>query len=593
MNLPQQLIDKVRNGTRDVRLYICSKSLILFSIFYFSEFFIYKIPSFHELFYDDCENLVLGKLKEVLWIAFRESAKTSIVKIFIIWCICFDKKDYICYDSYDKDNAEAALFDIVENLQTNRKLIRDFGNLYTEERKKDKPLQKKITSFITANKIRVRAYSTQESARGMVYGNKRPNLVIFDDIETSKTKESRKITRKIIRHIKEFRGGIGTDASVIYLGNFISETGVIAWLKRKVGNEPTGQVRDISVVDKITGLLVWDDKYVFTDQEANEINSSISKQKEHKVSLEYKKRDLGERSFAEDMMNDPEAAGEPFFDRKKIDIAMKEVRKPIEVNAKFMIFSEYEPSHRYAFGADTSMGKGLDANASVAIDFTTIPNEQVGSYANNKIAPDIFGVELHRQSELFGECLIAPETNAKSGGACLTGLRVVHPIGKIYRQRGIGKAGDPVKKDLGWETNSATKPTMFMEFRTAWEKGLIKINDIRILKEMRSYTFMDLTDEMDADEMDEEDEEITNHFDLLTACVICWAVRHFATISDRDREEYIQPEYEAPTLGTNMDNRPPVPTLSPKNRIEALMNRKKDPDSYETETPWQAPSIVV
>lgn len=545
MRISDKLKEKLFHGTSDIRKYICSKFFFLFAIFYFSEFFIFKIPPFHEWFYSDAERLTTGELTEALWIAFRESAKTSIAKIFIIWCICYKKKYYICYDCYNKENSEAALFDITVELQTNEKIIGDFGHLYTEKREKEESQIKRISSFLTTNKIRVRAFSTQESVRGAVYKQHRPDLYILDDIETIKTRESRKITRKIILHIKELRGGLGNTASTLYLGNYITEVGVIAYLMKKVRSNPKGVVRNVPVEDK-HGNLSWPDKYVRTDEEAESVNAAIENPNKHKVSLESKRRDLGERTYNEDMMNDPAAAGEPFFDRDRVSEDIKKCKKPLEVKAGFRFWSRYKPNHRYAIGADTASGVGRDSNASTMFDFSMLPIKQVGSYASNEISADIFAHELHRQADLFGTCLIAPEVNSQSGGTCLNELKKIHPIKYIYRQVREGEIETLETKKLGWETNSATKPEMFFKFRTDYEDGLIQICDIRILKEMKSYTKLDLSN--DNDEAQEIDEELTRHFDLLTATVIAYAMKNYAKAATIKTDPYVQPAYERPGL---------------------------------------------
>jgi hypothetical protein len=45
--------------------------------------------------------------------------------------------------------------------------------------------------------------------------------------------------------------------------------------------------------------------------------------------------------------------------------------------------------------------------------------------------------------------------------------------------------------ELGWETNHANKYTILNNFRAAFEDGALLIHDIRILKEMRSFTHSD------------------------------------------------------------------------------------------------------
>ena len=41
--------------------------------------------------------------------------------------------------------------------------------------------------------------------------------------------------------------------------------------------------------------------------------------------------------------------------------------------------------------------------------------------------------------------------------------------------------------ELGWETNHANKYTILNNLRSAVEDGQLVINDVRILKEMRSF----------------------------------------------------------------------------------------------------------
>jgi hypothetical protein len=181
---------EIKDGSVENRKYICGKSFPYFAFYYFSEYFTYETPEFHWQFFDDCERLVAGELRDVLWMAFRESAKTSIAKMFVVWCICYKKKNYIAWDSYDGTNAESALFDIVLALQTNKKIVADFGYLYKkkkhqktkEEQEEDAPEMKRGSVFITTNKIKVECFTTQFSARGRLSGKSRPDLFIFDDI---------------------------------------------------------------------------------------------------------------------------------------------------------------------------------------------------------------------------------------------------------------------------------------------------------------------------------------------------------------------------------------------------------------------------
>lgn len=87
MKLTQAKIDLLLNGTRDERVYACARSFRLFAVYYFTRYFTYKAAPFQLDFFDDFEALVTGELKEAAWIAYRESAKTSIAKIGLAWII--------------------------------------------------------------------------------------------------------------------------------------------------------------------------------------------------------------------------------------------------------------------------------------------------------------------------------------------------------------------------------------------------------------------------------------------------------------------------------------------------------------------------
>lgn len=260
------------------------------------------MPAFHKDLYEDLK--FKHGLVGALWIIFRESAKTSLAKIKIIHAICYSQKKFIIWVSFDKDKAEANLYDIALELQTNKNLIADFGQLFYEKQQEDKFSQKKsIREFITANKIKVKAYSTGESTRGEVYGEFRPDLIILDDIETMKTIVSEARTNQVIEFIDELLAGLSGDANLLVLGNRLTNSGSIAYLEKKV-RALRWIIRDIAVKDE-HDLITWSDKFVETDAEADELNVGIADPKERKISLETKQKTLGFTVYNREMMNKP------------------------------------------------------------------------------------------------------------------------------------------------------------------------------------------------------------------------------------------------------------------------------------------------
>lgn len=270
-----------------------------FFTYYFAPYVQFPFADFHYDLFEDCHDLIDGKINEAGWVAFRESAKTSIAKGFIAYLICYKKRFYINVDSYSKENAERILFDVVLELQTNKRIIEDFGHLYNQKRNNEESTQKRISNFLTTNGIRVEAHSTQEPVRGRLSKNYRPDAVILDDFETDKTVVSEAITKAIRNHIEEFQGGLAPNALVLYLGNYISEYCNIAWLFDRAKENSKIRMRNIPIIrdDKPT----WGGKYVIEDRDVLDTG---------KVSIETIKRRLfspteGNKRFMAEMMNQP------------------------------------------------------------------------------------------------------------------------------------------------------------------------------------------------------------------------------------------------------------------------------------------------
>lgn len=522
MSNKKEKIKEVLYGDREGRVYLCSKSRLHFAYYYFTKFLKYKLAPFHYDMVQDWTGLIdNNKIDFLMWIMFRESAKTSWAKINVIHDICYKKRDYILWDSYDKGNSESNLYDIALELQTNKYLIADFGNLYYEERKKGEGSKlKRISNFITANGIKVEAFSTQESTRGRVYGEVRPDLTIVDDFETAKTKRSVPVTQAIIEHLDEMRTGLAPNGKIVYLGNFITESGSVNHIMEMYKNNKRARIRVVNVLDKNT--ITWPDKYVLTKKEAMEINKN---RKYPVVSIEQKREDLGNDVFQTEMMNNPAAASDMIFDRAKVEVDLQNTTDPVVVKGSLKVWSNYNPKHRYAIGADTADGGG-DHNASVIIDFSTNPAKVVATYKNDEIKADIFAFELKNQGNMFGECLIAPEVN-NTGYATITQLKLIYD--NIYQHEVKDRTTKEVTKQLGWRATSLTVPDVIYQFKSAYEDGEIEIPDKGLLEEMKYYTQAHMED---SHRRQTNTKIMTRHFDKLRAAAIAWEMRKHAEVAN-------------------------------------------------------------
>jgi len=281
-------------GTKAERKFLAENSFGLFCIYYFQKYFQYPLADYHYNLFQDCEDLVNGKIREVVWIIYREGGKTTLEKLFLIWCLTFKKRLYPNVDAFDKENAERILFDIAFELTNNGRFRADFGILFSKERSVNDIKQNRINNFVTENGIRIEAHSTQESVRGRLHLNQRPDLLTLDDFETNKTKESEAYTKQVKDHITEAMAGLAPNGCILYCCNYLSEYGNVQWLIDRAKVDKNIRVRNIPVI--IDGKPSWDSKYALTDEEAN---------KTGKVSIEDKQRQLGSLVFSYEMMNQP------------------------------------------------------------------------------------------------------------------------------------------------------------------------------------------------------------------------------------------------------------------------------------------------
>lgn len=328
MIIKPEALDKMISGTQAERKWLATNHFGLFAIYYFKDYFTYSLAPFHYDFFQDCHDLVDNKIREVAWIAFRESGKTSIAKLFIIWLIATDRRKYINVDSLDKENAERILFDVAFEMVNNKRFQNDFGILFSREKDMGEIKQNRINNFVCENGVRVEAHSTQESVRGRIHLNQRPDALILDDIENNKTKDSEAYTKQVADHISEAMAGLSVDGFMLYLGNFLTEYGNVNHIIQRAKNDTGIRVRNIPVM--IDNKPTWESKYALTDEEAGLTG---------KVSIEDKQRQLGSLVFSYEMMNKPIDEMTAEFKKEYAQFDTEEHLKKLDTNCFITIDS--------------------------------------------------------------------------------------------------------------------------------------------------------------------------------------------------------------------------------------------------------------
>ncbi len=211
----------------------------------------------------------------------------------------------------------------------NKRLQQDFGVLFSKERGIQDIKQNRINNFVCENGVRVEAHSTQESVRGRLHLNQRPDCLILDDIETNKTKDSQAYTKQVRDHISEAMAGMSTDGFILYLGNYITEYGNINFLFERAKNDKGIRVRNIPIILD-NGTPAWESKYALSDEEAK---------KTGKVSIEDKQRQLGSLVFSYEMMNKPIDEMTAEFKKEFAQFDTEEHLKKLDTNCYITIDS--------------------------------------------------------------------------------------------------------------------------------------------------------------------------------------------------------------------------------------------------------------
>jgi len=457
-------------------------------------------------------------IANVLEAAHRDAAKTSLIKLFVTFVIQNDTghhQKYIKILSKELANSKQIVTDIYN-------MMVETSHIYGDQFEKEGKIKREETqgSFTTNNQVKLTSGTVGQDQRGHLQDAYRPTWAIFEDIESSTSITSQVITQGIILKCQEAIDGLAQGAKYVVNCNYISEDGTIQWFM----NKPSVRTRIMPIAREIEYGTDHNGKKTlvkatplwsrFTFDELNE---------KYKDALDW---------FGE-YMCDPARSDNKFFDIDIIDRHIKNHAKPpIRTSANVSYWGAYLPHHAYGQGSDHSEGIGLDSNALAGFDFTT--GELVYSHASNTLSPDLSAHEYARVGSEFGHPIYAPEVNNKCGGIVITTLKNLdYP--NIYRWEIKDKFKNVLANKIGWETNSKTKNTMFMDFRRDFNDGLIIIHDIEILKEMRAYSNTDLTEQTLG--------LATRHFDKLTAAVIAWQMKNHASPTDTDDDNEVWGNY--------------------------------------------------
>jgi len=471
----------------------------LWSRYFFIRYFSSKDAPFHNKIDKNNIKAYRGQVRSYTNIAFRGAGKDARTKLFIAFCLCNDldrARRYIKVLTADSTNSTQITTDLY-NLLVSPKISLLYPEIFEKTNQKR---EERMSSFTTSTGIKVISDTVGTDQRGSIQDAARPDLIWFNDFETRKTLRSATVTKAIWDNMEEARTGLSIDGSFIATCNYISELGNVHKLVEKCSAQ---NIVDIIPIVSDSGEIAWASRYTKDDIDQMRIDDD---------------------DFEGERLCKPSASKDVIFDREALD--RQKVKEPIKEISGFKLYHKYDPSHRYGSGHDVSGGVGLDSSTSVFIDFDVIPARVVGVWSNNNIKPDVFGDEIHREGEYFGEPICAIEKN-NHGHATIARAKQLD-LNLFKTPKSATKVDDTATStEYGWHTNAATKPKMIFSLVKACNDGLLELSDYGIIQECKSYTRNDIID-------NEPDPRLnTRHFDLLIATAIAWQMKDYAEIKKK------------------------------------------------------------
>lgn len=282
-----------------------------------------QAPLFHsELCAKLDELTTVKRTKKIGWGAPRGSGKSAYLSnIYPVHAVVYKTRKYILIISETVSMSQAFLEFIGTNLKMNPKLRGDFGEYLSPNRMKN--AQDNNESFVTHNEIKVQASSVGGQLRGSRFKNARPDLILCDDIESSKNTNTQDLRDKNLHWFNSVIEPIGdpTTTAIIYMGTLVHGQGLLPNVLQRpeydskiyssVLSEPTHLdmwehfETILGDVENENRLIEAEDYYYANETKMNEGVEVLWPSRFPYFDLIKKKMDIGSRAFASEYLNLP------------------------------------------------------------------------------------------------------------------------------------------------------------------------------------------------------------------------------------------------------------------------------------------------
>ncbi|GGJ77164.1 hypothetical protein GGR02_003028 [Anoxybacillus voinovskiensis] len=175
------------------------------------------------------------------------------------------------------------------------------------------------------------------------------------------------------------------------------------------------------------------------------------------------------------------------------------------VNKNLFIYHLPKPKTKYYVGVDVASGQGGDYSTMSIFDEE---GQQVASFYANDIAVYKFAEIVDALGKFYNYAFICVERNSY-GLPLLERLRKDYGYLNLLKQKVFDQKGKR-KMQLGFQTTNTTKPIIINDMKEMFELGMINIECVRTLEEMKIY-------QEDAKGRTNAKKGVKNHDDLVIA----------------------------------------------------------------------------
>lgn len=163
----------------------------------------------------------------------RGEAKSTIVtRLFALYCVVTNQKNYIAIISDSLDQSAEFLQAIKTELEVNPRIKTDFPKVHGAGR-----IWQSYTIH-TANSIKIQCAGARKKMRGWVYGAYRPDLVLLDDLENDENVESPEQREKLYKWLLRTPlklAAAGEKMDVVYIGTILHHDSVLNRILKNKG----------------------------------------------------------------------------------------------------------------------------------------------------------------------------------------------------------------------------------------------------------------------------------------------------------------------------------------------------------------------